>query len=48
LNAIYESVKKASEVRGWDGVDLLIIGGDFQVLPLAFSAQRKAAKHYRQ
>ena len=31
LDAIYSSVKKACEVRGWDGVDLLIIGGDFQV-----------------
>lgn len=31
LHAIYAAVKKACEVRGWDGVDLLIIGGDFQV-----------------
>jgi hypothetical protein len=30
LHAIYASVKKSCEVRGWDGVDLLIIGGDFQ------------------
>lgn len=31
LNAIYAAVEKACQVRGWDGVDLLIIGGDFQV-----------------
>ncbi|KAN0119729.1 DBR1 domain containing protein [Hyaloscypha variabilis] len=30
LHAIYASVKKACETRGWDSVDLLIIGGDFQ------------------
>ncbi|KAG9245095.1 lariat debranching enzyme, C-terminal domain-containing protein [Calycina marina] len=32
LDAIYSSVKKAAEARGWDGVDLLIIGGDFQAV----------------
>lgn len=31
LDAIYASVQKSCEVRGWDGVDLLIICGDFQV-----------------
>jgi lariat debranching enzyme len=31
LHAIYASVKKSCELKGWDGVDLLIIGGDFQV-----------------
>ncbi|KAK2628002.1 hypothetical protein QTJ16_002648 [Diplocarpon rosae] len=30
LKAIYASVAKACEVRCWNGVDLLIIGGDFQ------------------
>ncbi|XMA09408.1 hypothetical protein WAI453_002199 [Rhynchosporium graminicola] len=30
LDAIYASVSNACEARGWDGVDLLIIGGDFQ------------------
>ncbi|KAI0181594.1 lariat debranching enzyme, C-terminal domain-containing protein [Hypoxylon sp. FL1284] len=30
LDAIYETVTTAAGVRGWDGVDLLIIGGDFQ------------------
>ncbi|KAK0109721.1 hypothetical protein ONS95_002400 [Cadophora gregata] len=30
LDAIYSSVATACEARGWDGVDLLIIGGDFQ------------------
>lgn len=31
LNDIYASVKKSCELKGWPGVDLLIIGGDFQV-----------------
>ena len=31
LNAIYASIRKACELNGWDGVDVLIIGGDFQV-----------------
>ncbi|KAI2632165.1 lariat debranching enzyme, C-terminal domain-containing protein [Hypoxylon sp. NC1633] len=30
LDAIYASVKASCKARGWDGVDLLIIGGDFQ------------------
>ncbi|KAI1322096.1 lariat debranching enzyme, C-terminal domain-containing protein [Xylariaceae sp. FL0255] len=30
LDAIYGSVATASKAQGWDGVDLLIIGGDFQ------------------
>ncbi|KAI0465635.1 lariat debranching enzyme, C-terminal domain-containing protein [Xylaria cf. heliscus] len=32
LDAIYASVETASKARGWDGVDLLIIGGDFQAV----------------
>ncbi|QUC23804.1 uncharacterized protein UV8b_08045 [Ustilaginoidea virens] len=32
LNAIYEAVDKSCKVRGWKGVDLLIIGGDFQAV----------------
>lgn len=31
LNTIYASVKKSCELKGWPGVDLVIIGGDFQV-----------------
>lgn len=31
LNAIYSSIAESCRIRGWDGVDLLIIGGDFQV-----------------
>lgn len=31
LNAIYAAIDSACEARGWEGVDLLIIGGDFQV-----------------
>ncbi|KAL3479306.1 DBR1-domain-containing protein [Aspergillus californicus] len=30
LHDIYASVERASTLKGWDGVDLLIIGGDFQ------------------
>jgi hypothetical protein len=31
LKAIYASVEKSCEAKGWPNVDLLIIGGDFQV-----------------
>lgn len=31
LDAIYASVEESCKQRGWDGVDILIIGGDFQV-----------------
>ncbi|KAK0651677.1 lariat debranching enzyme, C-terminal domain-containing protein [Cercophora newfieldiana] len=30
LNAIYAAVDRSCKERGWDGVDALIIGGDFQ------------------
>ncbi|KAI1076461.1 lariat debranching enzyme, C-terminal domain-containing protein [Whalleya microplaca] len=39
LDAIYAAVAKSCEARKWDGVDLLIIGGDFQ-------AARNAADLY--
>lgn len=32
LNSIYASVTKAAQLKDWPGVDLVIIGGDFQVL----------------
>ncbi|TPX23186.1 hypothetical protein DIZ76_012512 [Coccidioides immitis] len=32
LHEIYDSVKKSAEAKGWDGVDLVIIGGDFQAV----------------
>lgn len=32
MHDIYASVERAATLKGWDGVDLLIIGGDFQVL----------------
>ncbi|KAL4903005.1 hypothetical protein BDW74DRAFT_55702 [Aspergillus multicolor] len=32
LHDIYASVEKAANLKGWDGVDLLIIGGDFQAV----------------
>jgi hypothetical protein len=31
LHSIYASVKESCRIKGWDGVDVLIIGGDFQV-----------------
>ncbi len=31
LNAIYAAVERSCKERKWDTVDLLIIGGDFQV-----------------
>jgi lariat debranching enzyme len=34
LNSIYASVTKAAQLKDWPGVDLVIIGGDFQVLQL--------------
>jgi lariat debranching enzyme len=30
LHAIYASIAQACKIKGWPGVDLLIIGGDFQ------------------
>ena len=30
LHTIYSSVRLAAQAKGWDGVDLVIIGGDFQ------------------
>ncbi|ORY13743.1 lariat debranching enzyme, C-terminal domain-domain-containing protein [Clohesyomyces aquaticus] len=32
LHAIYASVKTSCEMKGWDDVDLVIIGGDFQAV----------------
>ncbi|KAG5924839.1 hypothetical protein E4U61_006424 [Claviceps capensis] len=32
LNAIYDAVGKACKDRGWNDVDILIIGGDFQAV----------------
>ncbi|KAK0740753.1 lariat debranching enzyme, C-terminal domain-containing protein [Schizothecium vesticola] len=32
LNAIYASVAESCKHRGWDGVDVLLIGGDFQAV----------------
>ncbi|KAI9836459.1 MAG: hypothetical protein M1819_001491 [Sarea resinae] len=36
LNAIYSSIRKSCEVNSWNGVDLLIIGGDFQAVRNAY------------
>ncbi|KAI9834163.1 MAG: hypothetical protein M1826_005274 [Phylliscum demangeonii] len=32
LNAIYDSIRETCKRRDWDGVDVLIIGGDFQAV----------------
>ncbi|PWY91755.1 DBR1-domain-containing protein [Aspergillus sclerotioniger CBS 115572] len=32
LHDIYASIEKAAELKGWDGVDLVVIGGDFQAV----------------
>ncbi|KAL2433269.1 Lariat debranching enzyme [Exophiala dermatitidis] len=32
LNSIYASVEQSCRVKGWDSVDLVIIGGDFQAV----------------
>ncbi|KAI1624217.1 putative RNA lariat debranching enzyme [Exophiala viscosa] len=32
LHAIYASIDESCRIKGWDGVDLLIIGGDFQAV----------------
>lgn len=36
LHAIYASVEQACKIKGWPGVDLLIIGGDFQSVRNAY------------
>ncbi|KAH0145873.1 DBR1-domain-containing protein, partial [Aureobasidium melanogenum] len=39
LHAIYASIERACAVKGWSGVDLLIIGGDFQSVRNAHDLQ---------
>jgi len=48
LHEIYASVAKACELKGWPGVDLLIIGGDFQAVRNAsdLKAVSMPAKYY--
>lgn len=46
LHAIYASIAKSCELKGWDSVDLLIIGGDFQVRLFAIF-ERLANRHRR-
>ncbi|KAF2401160.1 DBR1-domain-containing protein [Trichodelitschia bisporula] len=36
LKSIYSSVAKTAQLKGWDGVDLVIIGGDFQAVRNAY------------
>ncbi|KAF2002873.1 DBR1-domain-containing protein [Amniculicola lignicola CBS 123094] len=48
LHSIYASIKKSCEFKGWDGVDLLIICGDFQAVRNAHDLKAVAmpAKYY--
>ncbi|KAF2706608.1 DBR1-domain-containing protein [Pleomassaria siparia CBS 279.74] len=48
LHDIYASVKKSCELKGWEGVDLLIIGGDFQAVrnALDLKAVSMPSKYY--
>lgn len=48
LNDIYASVAKACKLKGWPGVDVLIIGGDFQAVRNAsdLKAVSMPAKYY--
>ncbi|ETI20898.1 hypothetical protein G647_07241 [Cladophialophora carrionii CBS 160.54] len=45
LHAIYASVEQACKVKGWDGVDLLIIGGDFQAVRNQYDLNVTAMPH---
>ncbi|KAF2084485.1 DBR1-domain-containing protein [Saccharata proteae CBS 121410] len=36
LHSIYASIEQTCKTKGWDGVDLLIIGGDFQAVRNAY------------
>jgi hypothetical protein len=42
LHAIYAVVEKACEDKGWDGVDLVIVSGDFQVRTMTTSSWKYA------
>ncbi|KAF2652896.1 DBR1-domain-containing protein [Lophiostoma macrostomum CBS 122681] len=48
LHAIYASIAKSCDLKGWNGVDLLIIGGDFQAVRNAHDLQAVSmpAKYY--
>ena len=46
LHEIYASVAKACELKSWPDVDLLIIGGDFQVCS-CFSITQPFSKFHR-
>ncbi|EEH34125.2 lariat debranching enzyme [Paracoccidioides lutzii Pb01] len=45
LHDIYASVNKAAKLKGWNGVDLLIIGGDFQASSYSFDLQTHAVRN---
>ncbi|OJD37686.1 lariat debranching enzyme [Diplodia corticola] len=49
LHSIYASVAKACEAKAWPGVDLLIIGGDFQAVRNAYDLNcMSVPKKYRE
>lgn len=45
LNDIYASVVQSCTMKGWPGVDLLIIGGDFQVCMFVAFAWGRTDNH---
>ncbi|KAL1885163.1 lariat debranching enzyme [Paecilomyces lecythidis] len=49
LHDIYASVEEAAKLKGWDGVDLVIIGGDFQAVRNSYDLNGMSVpKKYRQ
>jgi len=44
LNSIYASIEHAAHLEGWDSVDLVIIGCDFQVSSTAAVTQQSTRK----
>ncbi|RMZ76874.1 hypothetical protein DV738_g4671, partial [Chaetothyriales sp. CBS 135597] len=48
LDQIYTSIEKSCQEKGWDGVDVVIIGGDFQAVRNAYDLNVTAMpQHYR-
>ncbi|OJJ44931.1 hypothetical protein ASPZODRAFT_70412 [Penicilliopsis zonata CBS 506.65] len=45
LHDIYASVEKSAELKGWDGVDLVIIGGDFQAVRNSYDLACMSVPH---
>ena len=45
LHAIYASIQKTCEIQSWNGVDLVIIGGDFQAVRNSFDLNTMSVPH---